>query len=244
MFRFASARPLQVPRGHGFLVPEGVVRLYKARDLDGVDGREAAVRLHQDLHVGADGLAHGPHPVRRGLLGPPVDDRAPGAGEGVELEGREPHPDDLGRVFRELVDGPASAPAVGVDLDFVPAGAAQQVVDGLPGGLARDVPEGVLQGADRAVEVHGPALAREVGVGHEGEVLDVERAAPDQVAAQLLDVGLNGAVPVVLRVGLPPAVQALVGLDPDEQPVLGQAGVDEEGLDCGDFHGNDSEDGW
>ena len=48
---------------------------------------------------------------------------------------------------------------------------------------------------------------------------------------------LDGAVAVGLRVALAPAVEAVVGLDLHEQPVLVRAGIDQERPDRLDLHG-------
>jgi hypothetical protein len=67
-------------------------------------------------------------------------------------------------------------------------------------------------------------------------VLDVEGAAPDQIAAQLMHRDLDGTVAVGLGIGLAPAVNAFIGLDFDKEPVFGHSRMDQEGLDIGDFH--------
>src|SRR5689334_7320325 len=72
-------------------------------------------------------------------------------------------------------------------------------------------------------------------------MLNVKRAAPDQIAAQLLDGNLDGAVAVGLGVGLAPAVDAFISFHFDKEPVLAGARVDEKGLDIGNFHGSSKE---
>jgi hypothetical protein len=67
-------------------------------------------------------------------------------------------------------------------------------------------------------------------------VLDVEGAAAHEVAGELFGVHFDGPVAIELRVRLTPAVDAGVGLNLDEEPVLGVFRVDDEGLERGDFH--------
>ena len=73
---------------------------------------------------------------------------------------------------------------------------------------------------------------------HLQDVTDLERIAPDQVAAELLDLRADGAVAVVLAVGFAPPDHSGVGLDPHEDEVLAPAGMDRKAFDAGDFHGH------
>src|SRR5207249_1558206 len=104
----------------------------------------------------------------------------------------------------------AMRPAVGVDPDLLADRPAKQVIDRLAERLADDVPQGLLEAALGRVEVHRAALAEEIVVDAEGEVLDLEWVAPDQVALQLVDGRLDGLVAVDLGVTLAPAMNALV----------------------------------
>ena len=130
-----------------------------------------------------------------------------------------------------------ASPPVRVDAQSRPEGTPKQVVDRLTGCFADEVPQGLLEAADGAVQIHRPALGGEIGIGHVREVLDVERAAVDQVAPQLLDVSLDGSIAIQLRVALTPAVQAAVGFELDEEPALVGAGIDEKRPDRFHFHG-------
>src|SRR5690348_14503320 len=65
---------------------------------------------------------------------------------------------------------------------------------------------------------------------------DVKCVAADQIAAQLLDLRGDGAVAIVLAVGLAPSDHAGIGLDAQEHEVLAPAGVNRQALDARDFH--------
>jgi hypothetical protein len=162
---------------------------------------------------------------------------APRARERVELErGESLLHHRAGLLGDRLGLAAPLGPPVGVDAKASPHRAAEQVVDGLADGLADDVPERLLHAADRRVEVHGAALGAEVGVGHEREVLDVERTPADEVAPELSHVRLDGPVAIGLRVAFPPAVEPRIRLDLHEQPALVRAGIDEERPDRRDLH--------
>ena len=68
------------------------------------------------------------------------------------------------------------------------------------------------------------------------DVADVEGIAADEIAAKLLDLRGDGAVAVVLAVGLAPPDHAGVGLDPHEHEILPPTGMDRKTFDAGDFH--------
>ena len=136
------------------------------------------------------------------------------------------------RGFRRLV---AVGPTVGVHPDLVPARTSQQDVDGRTELLTHDVPQRLLDAAQGGVELHRAASSGEVIVGHLGEVLDVRRAATDEVSAQLLYMRRHLQVSVQLGIALPPAVNPLIRLDFDKTEVFSCAGVYEEGLDAGYF---------
>ena len=68
------------------------------------------------------------------------------------------------------------------------------------------------------------------------DVADVEGIAADEIAAKLLDLSGNGAIAVVLAVGLAPSDHAGVGLDPHENEILPPAGMDRKTFDPDDFH--------
>jgi hypothetical protein len=110
--------------------------------------------------------------------------------------------------------------------------------------LAGNVPQGHLDPTQGAEKVHGPPPPGEIVVHHPAKVLDVPGVTPHEIAGQVLDVPLDGAVAVELGVALAPADDVVVGLDADKEPVLAAdhpgavtAGVDEERLDVADAHG-------
>jgi len=113
----------------------------------------------------------------------------------------------------------------------------RQVDDGLAGALAGQVPQRLLDAADRAPELHRAALGREVVIGPVGEVADVAGVAAGQVAAELAHVGDDRLIAVGLGVAFAPAVQAVGGLDLDEEPVLAVPRIHDERRDAGDLHG-------
>ena len=67
-------------------------------------------------------------------------------------------------------------------------------------------------------------------------MLDVKGVAPQQVTAQLLDMDLNGAIAVGLRVGFPPTIKTTVRFDLNKEPVFPDTGVNNKGFDSADFH--------
>jgi hypothetical protein len=90
----------EVARGHGLLEPEGPTGLHPPGDADRVLRAEPAVHLHEDLHVRAHRVAHGADARDGEVLVLPIDVRAPGAGEGVELERGEAAGDHGARRLR------------------------------------------------------------------------------------------------------------------------------------------------
>ena len=231
---------LQVRGGHRLLVPEGPEALHLARDPHRVHGGQAPVHLDQQIHLGADRLAHRGHVGHRLLLGRARDVGAPGAGERIELQRVEAAADRVARPRRVLHRGlRAAVPAVGVDAHALATRAAQQRVHRHAVALARDVPERLLEPAHRAPEVHRAALGREVVVGPVHEVGDVARVAPHEVAADRLHERHDARVAVGLRVALAPAVRAAVGLDLDEAEVLAAAEIGQERGDAAHAHDDD-----
>jgi len=164
-----------------------------------VHRRQAPVDVEQDVDVGADRLADRREHLDRLALVLLGNEGAPGARQRIELERGEPLLDhrcgSAGVIVRRrhLI-----APAVGVDPDAVAAGAAEQIVDRLATRLADDVPERLLDAGERRIELERAAPDREVLIGHLGDVLDLERIAPDNVAADLLDQGQDRSVAIVL----------------------------------------------
>ena len=123
--------------------------------------------------------------------------------------------------------GPADT---SVDPHLLPALAAQEAVDGQSRRLARDVPEGLLDPADRRVDHRAAGEPAEV-VHHRPEVFDVARVLADQPSLEVVD-GRDRRPVRPARIGLADAVDALIGLDLDEDMIPPQA--DEECLDVRD----------
>ena len=65
---------------------------------------------------------------------------------------------------------------------------------------------------------------------------DLEGITADQVAAELFDLGGDGAVAIVLAVRLAPPDDAGIGLDAHEHKILSPAGMDRQALDTLDLH--------
>ncbi len=124
-------------------------------------------------------------------------------------------------------------PAVGVDAHAVAHAAAHERVHGLADALADDVPAGDLDGRQRrAVDL--PAVGVDVAVHALGQQLHLRRVEPDVGVLELVDRGGDRLGEGVRR-ALADAVDALVGLEPDEHPVL--PGVaDRERRGGGDAH--------
>ena len=162
-----------------------------------------------------------------------------GPGNGSNLSAVKPRATvslALARVGRRRLG--ARVPAVGVDADPLAARPAQQRDDRHAEPLAGQIPQRLLEAADRAPEIHGPALGREVVIRPVGEVTDVAGVAAKQVASELRDVRHDRLVAIGLRVALAPAVQAVGGLDLHEEPVLPVARIHDERRDGGDLHGS------
>ena len=114
--------------------------------------------------------------------------------------------------------------------------AAEEIVDGLLGRLADDVPQRLLDPGGGAIELQRAAPLRVVVERHLQDVTDLEWIAPDQIAAELLDLSGDGAVAVVLAVGFAPPDHAGIGLDAHKDEVLAPAGMHRKAFDAGDFH--------
>ena len=89
---------------------------------------------------------------------------------------------------------------------------------GLADALADDVPAGDLDRRERRT-VDLPAVGVDVAVHALGEQLDLGRVEPDVGVLELVDGGRDRLGERV-RGALADAVDALVGLEPDENPVL------------------------
>jgi len=67
-------------------------------------------------------------------------------------------------------------------------------------------------------------------------VLDIERAAADEIGTERFQLGAHRAVAVVLRIRFTPAVDAFVSLNFDEDEIFAPAGMDRIDFDGRDFH--------
>ena len=219
------------------LEPVGLELGERIGEIDGVHRRQAAVDVEQQVDVRTDRVAHRAHDLHGA---PDVllrDVRAPGARHRVELHRGEPALDHgLGsaRVVLRLLH--LVAPAVRVDANARAAGTAEEIVDRLLGGLADDVPQRLLDAGGGAIEFQRAAPLRVVVERDLQDVTDLERIAPDQIAAELLDLCGDGAVAVILAVGFAPPDDPGIGLDAHEDEVLAPAGMDRKAFDAGDFH--------
>ena len=158
--------------------------------------------------------------------------------ERIELERLEAFGDHRPRRFeKRLRRALGAVPAIGVAEDAVAHPAAKQLVDRRAQRLAEDVPAGDLDGGDDGpVDV---ACVERDAVEHPlGEGADAKRVLSDDEVFEFANAGLGGADEAVQR-PLADAVQPLVGVDLDEQPVL-PAGADGVCLDAGDAHARGS----
>src|SRR5215212_1733305 len=155
--------------------------------------------------------------------------------EGIQLQRPVPA---LYYFLRSLVEllGCAldSIPAVGVSLDPVPHGPAQQVVDGLAERLADDVPASRLEHRDAAA--HHLAGAREVVAAHLlDQLLYPERIVPDEMPRGRLGQVPDERVRVVDHPRLSEARQPLVRVGAYDRQVA-PLGADDERVDVGYLH--------
>ena len=87
------------------------------------------MHLHQDVHVGANGLSHRPDVLHCRALHVFANVGPPWPWKWVELQGRKSHLDHLRGLLRQpLRRAGAAGPAVGVHADLVATGAAQEHV--------------------------------------------------------------------------------------------------------------------
>ena len=161
-------------------------------------------------------------------------DDARGVAEGVELERRVALLGDPARRRRHGLGRALDLiPAVGIDPHAIAYAAAHQRVHRLADALADDVPAGDLDGRQRR-PVDLAAVGVDVAVHALGQQLDLRRIEPDVGVLELVDRGCDRLGERVRRT-LANAVDALVGVQPDEHPVL--PGVaDRERLGGSDAH--------
>src|SRR5262249_36325382 len=159
----------------------------------------------------ADRLADRGHALDRDVLDLPRDVRLPRPRERIKLHRLVALGDRVRRPpppRRRVLQVARLARGLAVDPEAPTTGTAEQVVNGRAEVLAGEVPEGDLQPAERAVEVHAPALNRDIAVHHLGEMLDLQRIAAEQVRAELLGESLQGWLAPGHGVDLTPAVDS------------------------------------
>jgi hypothetical protein len=115
-------------------------------------------------------------------------------------------------------------------------GPAEQIIDRLLGRLAHDVPQRLLDAGRGAIEFERAAPLRVIVEGDLQEVPDLKRVAADQITAEFCDLGADGAIAIVLAIGLAPADDAGIGLDANEHEILAPAGIDRKAFDTRYFH--------
>ena len=197
-------------------------------EIDGVHRGQAPVHLDEDIDIGPDRIAHSAGDFHRApdvLLG---DIGTPGARERIgELQRGKSAPEHClrgaGVVLRLLH---LVAPAVGVDPHARTAWTAEQIVHRLPGDLSDNVPQRLLDAGGRAIELERAAPLRVVVERDLQDVADMERVSADEIAPEFLDLRGNGAVTVILAVGLTPADHAGIGGQAHEHEILAPAGMD------------------
>ena len=127
-------------------------------------------------------------------------------------------------------------PAIGIHPDFIATGPAQEVVDRYTQALAGNVPESLFDTADGAIQLHRPTLPSKIVVRHVGKMFDVQGRTFDEIATELAHMCDDALITVSLRVTFSPAVDALIGVDFDKEPVFPRARIDQEGSDGGNIH--------
>ena len=180
---------LVVVRRHRLLEPLGIVGLEDRRRPKRCGGREAAVHLDQDLHVGTDSVAHG------------CDNRfdaGPFAGrqfcvrcaERIELQRTITAGDHLLGARRNGVGlALGLVPAIGVRRDPIAKPAADQLPDRHAERLADDIPARDVERGERGLR-HFARAAVFGGLNVPGEALDVERIAAEEIPRRkLVDAG-------------------------------------------------------
>ena len=142
------SKRLQVFRRHRLFDPAGVEAFELSRDGDCGRGREATMHLDEELRVRSDRVANRFDEGQRvpAFLGTEL---VCAGAEGVELERAIAACDHPPGSLVKFGGRPLHrVPAVGVSLDAVANGAAEQPVDGLRGRFADDVPAGDLDRGD------------------------------------------------------------------------------------------------
>ncbi len=221
--------PVIFPIGARLLEMADAVILQHAADLDRLFRRVTAIGIHQQAGIGAEGLAD----ERHDLVGPArpfilvmtaflADAELEGGIAMLVPQAREAHGLLLGRDLAALHAG-------GIDRKR-PRPAAQQFADALARALAAQVPKrGIEPGqGPHQVGAREFVLPLRDHVGQSGDIVSIGAQGP---ARHLAVKDLAGDVGIVVR-DLSPALQSILGRDPDE--------ADErraEGLQAFDLHG-------
>ena len=198
------------------------------------------MEIDHDLDLLAHGLAQRLHQLGD-MVDPAQRRRVMRIGNEHDLEGAVALVHDLEGLVDQrlglhgLIDGAHVAEAeMGIDRHAIAGLAAEQAPDRHAQILAQDVPERHLDAGDGrgADDAHAPEAML---VHHAIGLLDVARIAADEQRRQILH-GADDGARLPFEGGLAPAVEPrLVGLDLDEDPVA-HLGIDDGGLDGGDFH--------
>src|SRR5207248_1070981 len=168
--------------------PIGLEFRERIRQIDRVHRRQAPVDLDEDIDALADRIAH----RARHFRGTPdmilQHIGAPGARNGIELQGGEAALEDAFRATRVILRlAHLVAPTVRVDANTRTAGAAEEIVDRLLRRLAGDVPQRLFDARGGAIKLQRAAALRIIVERDLKDVADVERIATDEIASQLFD---------------------------------------------------------
>ena len=208
--------------------------VHRLREFDRSGNVEPAMSLDQQVHGVPNRFAHRADDVE-GEVELARGQRAPVVAEGIELERRVAALDDRLRLLGEALRCTRPAiPAIGVSAELLVTASAPQVVNGLAARLSNDVPAGNFDGRDRA---HVDLRALGINVADEPlrQDFDLKRVHAKHKWLQFVDGRLDG-LPEVVQRSLADAVDAFVGADLREEPVLPRIAGD-VGVDGGDFHG-------
>ena len=249
-------------QGHdGLFVVQDAQLLDHAAELDGRCRRGEGVHLHDDVHIGTDGVAHGfqagiaqaQDVVRQQALEVTL---VPVAlfvhGQHVHLDGVIAFADGdtrhVGILFRRHEHGlvgtaaPAELELAGVGPDAVTAFAAQQDIQGHVEGLALDVPHGDVEAAHGCGEDTAAALAPEGLAQHLfPDGFRIHGVHADQQGGQILGhADAAGGADAVGEAHFTEAADAFIRVDPDDggAPFAGGGRKivgDIDDIDTGDF---------
>ena len=241
----------------GVFQPEQFVRLQLFAQTRGLDGREAVVRVVQQMHIGAHGIAHLAEQFwrvaqvqrrvpglfgRQAFFGRLIKTRALAHAIGLgQARHARLHAHRLVALLDVALHGfnrfaVVAAVGMAVHHHAVPALATQQLINGHTGALAQQVPQRHVDGGDGR-HGHRPAAPVRTAVQVLPDVFDLPGIAPQQAGEDMFfQVGHHGEFAAIQR-GVTQAVQALVGADFHGDEIAARAGDD--GLEGGDFQGRD-----